>query len=36
MPVNTGKIITALRKQKGWSQTDLVSQSAVSREMIVI
>ncbi len=34
MAVNTGKIITELRKQKTWSQTDLATQSAVSREMI--
>ena len=36
MAVNTGKIITELRKQKAWSQTDLATQSAVSREMIGI
>lgn len=34
MAVNTGKIITELRKQKAWSQTDLATQSAMSREMI--
>ena len=34
MQVNTGKIITELRKQKDWSQTDLATKSTVSREMI--
>ncbi len=34
MPINTGKIITDLRKQKDWSQTDLANNSGVSREMI--
>ncbi len=34
MPINTGKIISALRKQKDWNQTDLASKSGVSREMI--
>jgi transcriptional regulator with XRE-family HTH domain len=34
MPINTGKIITDLRKEKGWSQTDLAHKSGVSREMI--
>ncbi len=28
------KIITELRKQKGWSQTDLANESNVSREII--
>lgn len=32
--MNTGKIITELRKTKDWSQTDLASKSGVSREMI--
>jgi transcriptional regulator with XRE-family HTH domain len=32
--MNTGKIITELRKSKDWSQTDLASKSSVSREMI--
>jgi len=27
-------IITNLRKEKGWSQTDLANQSGVSREMV--
>jgi len=30
----TGKIITDLRKEKGWSQTELANNSGVSREMI--
>lgn len=34
MPINTGKIIIDLRKEKKWSQTDLAAQSGVSREMI--
>jgi transcriptional regulator with XRE-family HTH domain len=34
MPINTGKIITDLRKVKDWSQTDLAQKSGVSREMI--
>ncbi len=34
MPINTGKIISDLRKQKDWNQTDLASKSGVSREMI--
>jgi len=32
--MNTGKIITELRKTKDWSQTDLANKSGVSREMI--
>jgi len=32
--MNTGKIITGLRKSKDWSQTDLAGKSGVSREMI--
>jgi transcriptional regulator with XRE-family HTH domain len=32
--MNTGKIITELRKTKDWSQTDLAGKSGVSREMI--
>lgn len=32
--MNTGKIITDLRKNKSWSQTDLSNKSGVSREMI--
>lgn len=32
--MNTGKIITELRKTKDWSQTDLSGKSGVSREMI--
>lgn len=32
--MNTGNIIIALRKDKGWSQTDLSKQCGVSREMI--
>jgi transcriptional regulator with XRE-family HTH domain len=32
--MNTGKIITDLRKEKDWSQTDLANKSGVSREMI--
>jgi len=31
---NFDKIITSLRKQKGWSQIDLSNESSVSREMI--
>ena len=31
---NIAKIITDLRKQKGWSQTDLANESKVSREII--
>ncbi|MGM0479147.1 MAG: helix-turn-helix domain-containing protein [Bacteroidota bacterium] len=27
-------VMTSLRKEKGWSQTDLANQSGVSREMI--
>jgi transcriptional regulator with XRE-family HTH domain len=34
MPINTGKIIADLRKEKELSQTDLAHQSGVSREMI--
>lgn len=29
-----GRIITTLRKQKDWSQTELATKSGVSREMI--
>ncbi|QNL48676.1 helix-turn-helix transcriptional regulator [Olivibacter sp. SDN3] len=29
-----GNIITSLRKERGWSQTDLATNSKVSREMI--
>lgn len=32
--MNTGKIITDLRKERNWSQTDLATNSSVSREMI--
>jgi len=32
--MNTGKIITDLRNDKAWSQTDLAEQSGVSRVMI--
>jgi transcriptional regulator with XRE-family HTH domain len=32
--MNTGKIITSLREQKGWSQSDLATHSNVSRVMI--
>ena len=32
--MNTNKIITELRKDKVWSQTDLAKESGVSREMI--
>jgi len=32
--MNTGKIISELRKEKNWSQTDLAHKSTVSREMI--
>ncbi|MFZ4863224.1 helix-turn-helix domain-containing protein [Sphingobacterium sp. Mn56C] len=32
--METGTIITSLRKEKGWSQTDLATKSGVSREMI--
>ncbi len=32
--MNTGKIITDLRKEKDWSQTDLANKSGVSPEMI--
>jgi transcriptional regulator with XRE-family HTH domain len=31
---NIAKIITDLRKEKGWSQTDLAKESNVSREII--
>ncbi len=34
MPIHTGKIITDLRKQRDWSQTELSDKSGVSREMI--
>lgn len=34
MPVNPGKVISELRKQKDWSQTELATKSGVSREMI--
>ncbi len=32
--METGSIITALRKEKDWSQTELATKSGVSREMI--
>lgn len=32
--MKTNKIITELRKQNGWSQTDLANKSEVSRVMI--
>lgn len=32
--METGSIITSLRKEREWSQTDLASKSKVSREMI--
>ena len=32
--METGNIITTLRKEKDWSQTDLATKSGVSREMI--
>ena len=32
--MNTGKIITELRKSKDWSRTDLAGKSGVSREKI--
>jgi len=32
--METGNIITILRKEKDWSQTDLATKSGVSREMI--
>lgn len=32
--MKTGKIISDLREQKGWSQTDLAEKSNVSRVMI--
>jgi transcriptional regulator with XRE-family HTH domain len=32
--MNTGKIITALRDEKGWSQAELADKSTVSRVMI--
>lgn len=32
--METGNIITALRKEKDWSQADLANKSGVSREMI--
>ena len=34
MSINTGKIISDLRKQKDWNQTELANNSSVSREMI--
>jgi transcriptional regulator with XRE-family HTH domain len=34
MASKTGKIIADLRKEKGWSQTELAAGSGVSREMI--
>lgn len=34
MASKTSKIITDLRKQKDWSQTELATNSGVSREMI--
>ena len=32
--METGNVITTLRKDKDWSQTDLATKSGVSREMI--
>ena len=32
--MDTGNIIISLRKDKGWSQTDLSKQCGVSREMV--
>ena len=32
--MNTGKIISDLRDQKGWSQSELATQSGISRVMI--
>jgi transcriptional regulator with XRE-family HTH domain len=32
--METGTIITSLRKGKDWSQTDLANKNGVSREMI--
>lgn len=32
--METGNVITTLRKEKDWSQTDLATKSSVSREMI--
>lgn len=32
--METGSIITSLRKEREWSQTDLATKSKVSREMI--
>ena len=32
--METGRIITELRKQKTWSQTDLANESTISRVMI--
>jgi transcriptional regulator with XRE-family HTH domain len=32
--METGSIITSLRKEKNWSQTELATKSGVSREMI--
>lgn len=32
--MNTGKIITALRDKKGWSQAQMADDSGVSRVMI--
>lgn len=34
MSINTGKVISDLRKQKDWNQTELADNSGVSREMI--
>lgn len=34
MELQTARIITELRKEKGWNQSDLASHSGVSREMI--
>jgi len=34
LDMNTGKIITALRDKKGWSQAELADNSGVSRVMI--
>lgn len=32
--MNISKVMTDLRKERNWSQTDLATKSAVSREMI--
>ncbi|PWJ51226.1 helix-turn-helix protein [Dyadobacter jejuensis] len=31
---NIATVITALRKEKGWSQTDLARESSISREIL--